>query len=65
MGIDRRGDPMTDLSGRELMDTILRSLAETRATFKKTPQPSADDHATLEPDQKEVRPDKTAEFGKR
>jgi hypothetical protein len=30
---------MTDLTARELINTILRSLAETRATFKKTAQP--------------------------
>ena len=36
---------MTDLTARELMDTILRSLVQTRAAFKKAPQPSADDRA--------------------
>jgi hypothetical protein len=53
---------MTDLTARELMDTILRSLVQTRAAFKKAPQPSADDRATLAPDQKELRPDETAEL---
>jgi hypothetical protein len=55
---------MTDLTARELMDTILRSLVQTRAAFKKAPQPSADDRATLAPDQKELRPDETAELGR-
>lgn len=39
---------MTDLTARELMDTILRSLAETRASFKKTASPSRADHAQRE-----------------
>jgi hypothetical protein len=56
---------MTDLTARELMDTILRSLAQTRATFKKTAQPSADNRATLAPDQEGLRPDETAEAGRR
>ena len=30
---------MTDLTARELMDTILRSLVQTRAAFKKAPRP--------------------------
>jgi len=56
---------MTELTARELMDTILRSLERTRATFKKTSQPSADDCAPLQPDQKEARPDETVDLGKR
>jgi|307.fasta_scaffold116304_1 hypothetical protein len=55
---------MTDLTTRELMDTILRSLAETRAAFKKIVQPSTDDRTTLQPDQKEVRPNETVDAGK-
>jgi hypothetical protein len=34
---------MTDLTARELIDTILRSLAATRATFKKNTTPPPDD----------------------
>jgi hypothetical protein len=56
---------MTDLTARELMDTILRSLAETRATFKKVAQPSADNRTTPQPDQKEARPDETADLKNR
>jgi hypothetical protein len=39
---------MTDLTARELMDTILRSLAETRASFKKTVPPSQGDQEKRE-----------------
>ena len=56
---------MTDLTARELMDTILRSLAETRATFKKAAHPSTDNRAPLQPNQKEARPDETVDLGKR
>jgi hypothetical protein len=56
---------MTDLTTRELMDTILRSLAETRATFKKVAQPSTGNRAPLQTDQKEARPDETVDVGKR
>jgi hypothetical protein len=56
---------VTDLTARELMDTILQSLARTRASFKKAAQPSADDHATLQPDQKKTRPNKTVDLQNR
>jgi hypothetical protein len=56
---------MTDLTARELMDTILQSPARTRASFKKAAQPSADDRATLQRDQKEARSDETVDLGKR
>jgi hypothetical protein len=39
---------MTDLTARELINTILRSLAETRATFKKAA--TNGDRPTLQPD---------------
>ncbi|MGA7489366.1 MAG: hypothetical protein WBW74_20770 [Xanthobacteraceae bacterium] len=45
---------MTDLTARELMDTILRSLAATRANFMKTAPPPRGDHAQRET-QKENR----------
>jgi len=32
---------MTDLTAREMIDTILKSLAETRATFRKAVPPSS------------------------
>jgi hypothetical protein len=56
---------MTDLTTRELMDTISRSPAETRATFKKVAQPSTDNRAPLQPVQKEARPEETVDLGKR
>jgi hypothetical protein len=46
---------MTDLTARELMDTILRSLAETRASFKKPAPPPHGDNAKHET-QAEGRP---------
>jgi hypothetical protein len=45
---------MTDLTARELLDTILRSWMATRATFKKVARPPAEDEATLQPGEKEV-----------
>jgi hypothetical protein len=57
---------MTDLTARELMNTILRSLAETRATFRKTAEPSTDDSATLQPKKNEADPvSETADQGRR
>jgi hypothetical protein len=54
---------MTDLTARELIDTILRSLAQTRATFKKA-SPLVDNPANLQSNQKELRPDETTELGR-
>jgi hypothetical protein len=45
---------MTDLTARELLDTILRSWMATRATFTKVARPPAEDGATLQPVEKEV-----------
>jgi hypothetical protein len=49
---------MTDLTARELLDTILRSWMATRASFKKGTRPPAEDGATLQPDENEVGPAK-------
>jgi hypothetical protein len=46
---------MTDLTARELIDTILRSLAATRATFKKkTTPPLADERSSRQSVQNQV-----------
>jgi hypothetical protein len=45
---------MTELTGRELLDTILRSWMATRASFTKAARPPAEDEATLQPNAKEV-----------
>ena len=45
---------MTDLTARELINTILRSLAATRATFKTATEPADEGHATLQPDSKDI-----------
>ncbi len=47
---------MTDLTARELIDTIKRSWLATRATFKKEARPPTEDRATLQPTEKEVGP---------
>jgi hypothetical protein len=47
---------MTDLTARELLDTILRSWMATRATFQKVARPPAEGDATLQPGEKEVGP---------
>jgi hypothetical protein len=47
---------MTDLTARELINTILRSLAETRATFKKTSQPPSDKDTRRKSLQEEQHP---------
>jgi hypothetical protein len=47
---------MTDLTARELLDTILRSWMATRASFKKAARPPAGNEATLQPDEKEASP---------
>jgi hypothetical protein len=46
---------MTNLTARELMDTILRSLAETRARFRRSTLAPTDERTTLQPTQKEAR----------
>jgi hypothetical protein len=45
---------MTDLTTRELLDTIIRSWRATRATFKKPTEPANEGHATLQPDSKDT-----------
>ena len=45
---------MTDLTARELLDTILRSWMATRATFTTVARPPAEGEATLQPGEKEV-----------
>lgn len=47
---------MTDLTARELLDTILRSWMATPATFTKVARPPAEDEATLQPGEKEAGP---------
>lgn len=44
---------MTDLTARELLDTILRSWEATRATFKKATRPRTHDGTTLQPTEKD------------
>jgi hypothetical protein len=54
---------MTDLTARELLDTILRSWAATRATFKITAYPPSDDDTRPQGLQEEERPmDETADM---
>jgi hypothetical protein len=43
---------MTDLTARELLDTILRSWEATRTTFKKATRSTTDEGATLQPTEK-------------
>jgi hypothetical protein len=57
---------MTNLTARELMDTILRSLAETRAKLRGSTPAPADERTTLRPTQKEARStDETADLESR
>jgi hypothetical protein len=46
---------MTNLTTRDLMDTILRSLAETRAKFRRSTPPPTDERTPLQPAQGEAR----------
>jgi hypothetical protein len=46
---------MTNLTARELMDTILRSLAETRAKFKISQSSPSDERTTLQPTESDAR----------
>jgi len=45
---------MTNLTTRELLDTIIRSWRTTRAAFKKPTEPANEAHATLQPDSKDI-----------
>jgi hypothetical protein len=56
---------MTDLTARELIDTILRSLAATRASFKRPAPPPAADGVQREIEKEHRSADEAADLESR
>jgi hypothetical protein len=61
-GADQESKPITDLTAPELIDAILRCLAATRASFKKTTPPSRGDHVQHETQTERRSPEEAADL---